>query len=230
MQKIEKIPKPQSTNSFVELTKDLLLSSAVMETNFHLLYQSFCCSDRKIRGIVGDAPRKVSVLLSEIEKFVTKTMGKAWKDCADKIVTVTRLSIMGLSQNEDENISVLKINHHEENFRKFVFEFQLGIMVDPLVSFVAKSMFDEYNFIPTTKTAELLKAANVTPRVLFERKHNNFVLNLCDLDEEVDRKNLAKGDKRFDVLEETINSLISFGRKIKLRDGFLSAPVDYACY
>lgn len=230
MQKNEKIPNPQSTNSFVELTKDLLFSSAVMETNFHLLYQSFGCSDRKIREIIGDAPRKVNVLLSEIDKFINKTMGKAWTDGADKIVTVTRLSIMGLSQNEDENISVLKINHREENFRKFVFEFQIGVLVDPLVSFVAKTLFEEYNFIPTNKTAGLLKAANVSPRILYERKHNNFILNLCDLDEEVDRKNLTKGDKRFDVLDETIHSLISFGSKIKLRDGFLSAPIDYACY
>ena len=230
MQAKKMVPKPQSTCSFAELSKDFLLSSAIMETNFHLLFQATGCSDRRIQEIIGDAPRKVNDLLIEIEKFVSNTMGKAWLECTDRIVTTTRSSILGLNHDDDDNIAVIKINDHEEKFQKFVFEFQLKQMIDPSISSVAKAFFEECNFVPTYKTSTLLSATSTKPRILFERKHNNFILNLCDLDKEVERRNLKKGDKRFDVLSETLDSLIVFGNKIQLKNGFLSAPIDYACY
>ena len=201
-----------------------------METNFHLLFQATGCSDRVMREIIGDAPRKVNCLIKIIEDFVTKTMGKPWLDCAKQMVSTTRLSIMGLRQDEDENIAVIKINNHEDNFKKFVFEFQLRTMTDTSISAVAKALFEEDEFVPTNNTSVLLSVANMSPRITFERKHNNFILNLCDLDDEVERRNLKKGDKRYDILNEAIDSLINFNRKIKLRDGFLSESIDYSCY
>ena len=183
-----------------------------------------------MREIIGDAPRKVNCLIKIIEDFVTKTMGKPWLDCAKQMVSTTRLSIMGLRQDEDENIAVIKINNHEDNFKKFVFEFQLRTMTDTSISAVAKALFEEDEFVPTNNTSVLLSVANMSPRITFERKHNNFILNLCDLDDEVERRNLKKGDKRYDILNEAIDSLINFNRKIKLRDGFLSESIDYSCY
>ena len=222
------IPKPQTVQSFSELTKDFLLTSSVYETNFHLLYASLGCSDKKIREVIGNAPRRITTLLPEIQKLVLNTMGNNWFKYADRIVITKRLSIMGFPQPDDDNIFAIKVHDYEDDITKFVFEFQQKQIVDPLISIIAKTIFDDHDFVPTMDTEVTMDVAKVSLKILYDRKPNNFIYNMHQLDNEVHLHSFKKGNKKYDVLKQTVTSILQFGEKISTRDAYLSAPIDFS--
>ena len=155
-------------------------------------------------------------------------MGAEWIKHVDNVCISERLAITGPPMETDDDISHLKIHDHENNITKIVFEWHVRQIVDPLLSKVAFSIFKDNLFMPNEKTMDMVKVSQFRIKYHYDRKYNNFCLNFCGLDNEVQALNYKVGDTKYDILEEVINSLIKCGPVIKIDCGHISPPIDYS--
>ena len=216
---------PHSMASFAELTKDFLMTSAVFELNFKILMTN---EKIKFRDIITNAPRPLEVLLPKVVNLCENLMGKQWNEDISDMVITERLSVNGFPTKEDESCSHLKIKNQETGITHFAHEFHVKWMTDPMMSRVTRAIFREYDFIPSKKTRTLANTAGHKINVIMERKYHNFVLNMKDLDNQVHQLNLGSGDKRYEVLMQTINSIVCLGEAINTSNAEMDAPIDYS--
>ena len=219
------IPKPQSMASFAELTKEFLLTSAVFEINFKILAM---IEENKFRDIITNAPRSLDVLLPKVVKLCEVLMGKKWNEDISDMVIAEKLSVNGIPSHEGESCSHIKIKNHKNGIIYFVHEFHIKWIVDPMISRVAKTIFNELDFTPTKATRILANTAGYKIKVTMERKYHNFVINMKNLDDQVHLLSLGAGDKRYDVLLQTINSIVRLEDAIETSNTEMDAPIDYS--
>lgn len=219
------IPMPHTMASFAELTKDFLLTSAMFEINFKILVS---IDGNNFRDIITCAPRSVDALLPKIVKLCENLMGKQWNDDSKDMVIVERLSVGGIIVDEDEPCSHIKIKDHQRNMNYFMHEFHIRWITDPMISSVANKVFHDFDFTPTKSTRILANTAGFKINVTMERKYHNFVLNMKNLDDQVHMLDIRKGDKRYDVLLQTIQSIIRLGDAIETKNTDMDAPIDYS--
>ena len=219
------IPMPHTMASFAELTKDFLFTAAVFELNFKMLMMN---EKANIRSIVTHAPRSVDVLLPNVVKLCENLMGKQWNEDSNDMIISERLSVGGNPVDNDEPCSHIRIKDHQSNIIYYVHEFHIRWMADPMISRMAKKIFYDFDFSPSKNTRLLANTAGFKVNVTMERKYHNFVINMRSLDEQVYMLDLRRGDKRYDVLFQTIMSIINFGKIIKITDTDMDAPIDYS--
>ena len=223
-QEKKEIPRPHTIQSFSELTLDFLMTSAIAELNFHLLFQS---TNKPIRNIIGEAPRRVQDLIPVAKMLMTKTMGQDWWKHADEIVKTERLSVHGFSAESDNDVFSMQILDHCSGITKFIFESHMRQMVDPMMSKISMMIFKELDFIPTFTTEMLMTVSGIQIKLVKDRKHNHFLLNLKDLSEEVRIMDLKKNNLKYDVVYEAITSLIKFGDVLPTKNCNLPPAVEY---
>ena len=210
--------------SFAELTKDFLMTSAIAELNFHLLFQS---TNKPIRNIIGEAPRRVSDLLPVARMLMTKTMGSDWWRYADEIVKTERLSVYGYPAEKDNDVFSMHILDHDSGITKFIFESHTRQMVDPMISKVSTLIFKDLDFNPTFSTEMMISVSGIPIKLVKDKKHNHFLLNLKDLSEEVRIMDTKKNDMKYDVVYEAITSMIQFGDILPTKNCNLPPAIDY---
>lgn len=181
-------------------------------------------SDIEKMQSIGDAPRNITNILNIADDMVKTINGPAKDEIIQEMIQVKNLNMAGLPQG-DSPAELLKIKIHEQNVTKFMAEFQIKILSNPLISPVVKSIFSEYNFEPSKTTEEILKIADVQTPTSNETRQSNIVFNFLNMSSKIFRNDYRKGCKIYDILLESFNCVLPTGDITSYPDNSLCAPL-----
>ena len=218
----KKAPQGYSIEDFSKFLLDFLLTSIIMDFNFELAKSA---SNENLLNSIGDAPRKMSTIFNAMNSLIKEFNGVTRSEFISEMVDVEKLSMAGLPIINGPP-KLLKIRIHEEGITKMIAEFQIKKLSNPLVSPVVKAVFADYNFEPSGSTKEVLKLASVSLLITAETRQNNIVFNFLEIATKTYDNDFKKGNKIYDILNESFECVSTFGAITIHPNNVLCAPLS----
>ena len=206
------IPQKYSIEDFADQIKQFLNTSIMIQFNFEL---AVAMSGPEHVHTIPEAPRQMESMFNVIDELIQQTLGQRKFNTLVKMINAKRMSLTGFEVNDEDDMAIIRIKDHDLNITKMIAEFQLKRIFNPLMSQVAVQIFGDFNFSPSLITCEALKFSNVSPLVSRISKHSNILYNFGPTSEKVASKNLRKGDKLYDILNQCFSCIMDFNQPTK---------------
>ena len=218
---LKKIPQGYAVDDFAKFIGDLLFSSVVMLLNWEL---ALLAADNDPSQLNGDAPRHTDLILNAANELFETLCGEAKAKFISEMIQVESYDMAGLKQ-ENSSPKLLMIKIHEKDVIKYISEFQVKKLDNPLVSPIVKTVFQDYDFIPSQITKEVLNIANIVPKCTRETRQNNIVFNFLNTATKIYLEDSKKGCRTYDILRESFDCVIKFGAVTSSPENVLCAPL-----
>ena len=218
---LKKTPQGYNCREFSKFIGDFLFTSTIMGLNWDL---ALLASDIEKMHAIGDAPRNITNILDAAKDMIKAMNGSARDEFVQEMIQVKSMNMAGLPQNETP-AELLKIKIHDQNITRFISEFQIKTLYNPLMSPVVKSVFSEYNFEPSNVTNEILKIADIPMPQSNETRQSNIVYNFMDLSSKIFKNDYKKGCKIYDILLESFDCVMPAGDITSYPENSLCAPL-----
>ena len=215
------IPQGYATADFAKFLGDMMFSSIIMALNWEL---ALLASNKDLMHLTGDAPRRTELIFKAAEEIFKIFCGVAKAGFISEMIQTENFDMAGL-EHGDTPSDLLMIKIHDKDVTKFIAEFQIKKLINPLVSPLVKSIFQDYDFIPSKVTKEIMNIANVSSNCIEETRQSNIVFNFLNTAAKIYRENHKKGHRTYDILRESFDCVIQFGEITSSPENILCAPM-----
>ena len=212
------IPHNLTLDEFSCHIRDFVFTSIMAELNFNIAVKM---AGPDLIHTITDAPRKVNQIFYKLDDFMKISNTQKNLDYLNDMIITDKLSIQGFKMDDENGQKLLKVKDHDNGIIKYVLEFQLKGMFNPLLSTVARNIYDDFNFEPSPDTKNILELSGTEIKIVRSSRHNNMALNFMELADHVFEKDLKKNNKLYDVIYQCIDCIIPFNTITKCPENII---------
>ena len=193
--------------SLATTVRDITFITIAFEMTFQIAMK---ISKNRAWDEIGNLPLSAGGVMSIVTTALNSIFGLETMALFEKTIKSELLNDEGLTRRPNEPIANIQYFNKEDGFTKFVYEAEMKIMFNPMMSQIANTIFDDHFAEPSKESTDIINTLKMNWNIGFDISKHSLLKRMISTASKVELEDLQPGNKDCDALLGLLHVMADF--------------------